>query len=197
MLDSRWLKRGIGGFVCALGVLALASIGAAQEDADAQAKIDNAMSAAPLSISQDATILDYEVDADGNFVVLREGSNGWTCFPDDPNTPTDDPICADEVALQWFFALLTGEEPSNTVPGVGYMLQGGGSASNTDPLAVEPAEGENWMASPPHVMVFPPAGQDLSGFATDMTSGLPWIMWVNTPYQHIMVPVVDIPGMDQ
>ena len=45
-----------------------------------QAKIENAMSAAPSSISENATILDNELDDAGKFVVLREGSNGWYLF---------------------------------------------------------------------------------------------------------------------
>ena len=43
-------------------------------DADIEAKIEDAMSAAPLSIGEDATILDWAFGADGHFVVLREGT---------------------------------------------------------------------------------------------------------------------------
>ena len=39
---------------------------ASQDDADAAAKIENAMSAAPSSISDNATILDNELDDAGN-----------------------------------------------------------------------------------------------------------------------------------
>src|SRR4051812_10611695 len=54
----------------------------AASEADTQVKIANAMSAAPSTVSANATILDNALDADGHFVVLREGSNGWSCFPD-------------------------------------------------------------------------------------------------------------------
>ena len=45
------------------------------------------MSAAPSTVSANATILDNEIDDAGKFVVLREGSNGWYCLPDAPGTP--------------------------------------------------------------------------------------------------------------
>jgi hypothetical protein len=57
---------------------------ASQDDPDTEAKIENAMSAAPSGISDNATILEYEMDDAGEFVVLREGSNDWYCFPDTP-----------------------------------------------------------------------------------------------------------------
>ncbi|MCL4860224.1 MAG: hypothetical protein KJZ93_12490, partial [Caldilineaceae bacterium] len=46
-------------------------------------KIANAMSAAPLSIAQDATIIDWPIDPTlGEGKVLRTGANGWVCRPD-------------------------------------------------------------------------------------------------------------------
>ena len=47
--------------------------------------IQNAMSAGPSSISSDAAILDWDLN------VIREGANGWTCLPDRPDTPGNDP----------------------------------------------------------------------------------------------------------
>ncbi|NIX25335.1 MAG: hypothetical protein GWN07_38280, partial [Actinobacteria bacterium] len=46
---------------------------------DKDKKIHSAMSAAPASIAEDATIMDWDM------TVLREGSNGWTCLPDRPD----------------------------------------------------------------------------------------------------------------
>ena len=69
------------------------------------------------------------------------------------------------------------------------MLQGGSDASNTDPFATEPAAGEEWMTSPPHIMILMPGDLDQTVFSTDPHSGGPWIMWAGTPYEHIMMPV--------
>ena len=165
---------------------------ASQDDADVQAKIENAMSAAPSSISANATIVDYEMDDAGNFVVLREGSNAWSCFPDLTSTPGNDPQCNDQTWMDWTYALFAGEAPNTTVAGFAYMLMGGSDASNTDPAATEPAAGEDWVSSPPHVMLLLPGELDQTAFSTDHHSGEPYIMWAGTPYEHIMMPVADV-----
>ena len=162
---------------------------AGQATPDAQAKIDNAMRAAPAAIANDATILDYEMDANGKFVVLRDGSNAWFCFPDTPGTPTDDPMCVDQTWLDWSYAFLAGEAPTVTVPGIAYMLQGDSGASNTDPFATEPAPGQDWVVDGPHLMILLPEGTDQSVFSTDPHSGGPFIMYPGTPYEHIMMLV--------
>jgi hypothetical protein len=154
---------------------------AGQDDADAQAKIESAMSAGPSTLTENATIMDGEV-------VLREGSNGWTCFPDTPGTPGADPLCLDETWMGWLQALVAGEEPDTQVVGLAYMLSGG-SDSNIDPFAAGPEEGNEWVISPAHVMVIMPGDIDQTVFTTDPLSGGPWIMWAGTPYEHIMVPV--------
>jgi hypothetical protein len=125
----------------------------------------------------------------GESVVLREGTNGWTCYPDYPGSPGNDPACNDEVWEEWSAAFAAGEEPVVTRIGIAYMLQGGSDASNTDPLAVEPPEGEDWVRTPPHIMVLLPTGVEMSMISTDHMSGEPYVMWAGTPYQHIMVPV--------
>lgn len=164
---------------------------AGQDDADAAAMIENAMSAAPASISAEAAIYDNVVDDAGKFVVLREGSNGWFCYPDVPSTPGNDPACYDQTWVDWYYSFLAGEDPTPAVPGFAYMLQGGSDASNTDPMLAEPAEGEDWVNSGPHVMVLMPDALDQSVFSTDHDSGHPYIMWAGTPYEHVMMPVAE------
>lgn len=167
---------------------------ASQEEMDADAMMENAMSAAPASIAESATIMSNEMDADGKFVVLREGSNGWYCQPDNTGTPGNDPWCFDQAWMDWVYAFANGDEPKVTTPGITYMLQGGNDASNTDPLATEPAEGEDWVTTPPHVMLLLPGDLEQTGFSTDHESGGPYIMWSGTPYAHVMVPIADAEG---
>lgn len=157
---------------------------AGQDDADDQATIESAMSAGPASISENATIM----DVDGT-TVLREGSNGWTCFPDANATPASDPMCLDETWMGWLAALVAGTETDTQVVGLAYMLAGGSDASNTDPYAAEPAAGDEWITTPAHVMVIMPGDIDQSVYTTDPLSGEPFIMWAGTPYEHIMMPV--------
>ncbi len=89
-----------------------------------QEKIARAMSAGPENISQSARIVD--IDAQGNHVVLRrEGSNGFTCMPGNPEVVGDPPMCADATSMQWFAdAKAHKPKPTNTLPGITYMLAG-------------------------------------------------------------------------
>ncbi len=80
--------------------------------------------------------------------------------------------------------------------GVSYMLAGGSDESNTDPMATGPAPGAEWIATPPHIMLLMPGGFDADIFTTDHGSGYPYIMWDGTPYEHLMIPVADMPAMD-
>ena len=64
----------------------------------AQEKIARAMSAGPDDISESARIVD--TDAQGNRVILREGSNGFTCMPGNPNVVGEPPMCMDAASMQ-------------------------------------------------------------------------------------------------
>jgi hypothetical protein len=151
--------------------------------------VQSAMSAAPLTVAQDATLLDFPADPAAPLIELRAGTNGWTCFTDWPGTPTYDPMCLDSPWVQVFDALAAGTEPEVSTVAITYMLQGSGSASNTDPFALEPEPGEDWVTDGPSLMVLSPVPLDTSLFSTDHTSGGPYIMWAGTPYEHIMMPV--------
>lgn len=152
-------------------------------------KIQNAMSAAMPAISKDATILDWPEKEGAEPTVLQKGTSDWTCLPDYPGSPGNDPICADKSTMQWFQAYMAHKEPKLTQVGIGYMLQGASDASNTDPFATKPAPGEDWVTAPAHVMVFPVGKLDQSLYGTDDKSGKSWIMYAGTPYEHLMIPV--------
>jgi hypothetical protein len=153
----------------------------------------NAMSAAPLAIAKDATLIGWPATEGGDMVVLRQGTNDWACVADWPATPGNDPQCNDPVWTVWSDAFAAGKEPEITAPGIAYMLVGGSDPSNTDPMAMEPAPGEDWVTTPPHIMLLLPGGFDTGQFTTDHTSGFPYIMFEGTPYEHLMIPVMDMP----
>ena len=109
-----------------------------------EAKIAEAMSAAPKSIADQAAIMDWPATEGGQMTQLRAGTNGWTCFPSSPAAVTaadKDPMCLDESWLAFAEAWTTHATPKFTHAGIGYMLQGGSSASNSDPSITEPPAG--------------------------------------------------------
>jgi hypothetical protein len=167
------------------------------QDAATQAKIDSAMSAGPASISKDATIFDRKFDADGKYVVLRAGTNGWYCLPDVPTTPGNDPACYDQTWIDAMYASRAGKPVNVTVPGIGYMLQGGDHPSYTDPAATKPAAGDDWHVSGPHLMIILPSMVGLPAVCTDavMNSDNDCAMFPGTPLAHLMVPVGDMAAM--
>lgn len=152
-------------------------------------KIRSAMSAAPTSVSREAAIMDWPSKAGAQPAVIRAGKNGWTCLPDNPGTPGNDPMCLDRQWMKWLDAYLNKTSPAIDAVGIAYMLQGGADASNSDPFASKPAHGEHWIMAPPHIMVIAPGKLDPQMFSSDPHSGEHWIMFGGTPYEHLMIPV--------
>ncbi len=153
--------------------------------------IKSAMTAAPDSISAKATVMDW------NFKIVREGNNGWTCLPDRADTPGNDPWCVNEPWLNFLKAYVKKENPTYTGVGVAYMLMGDVPVSNSDPFAVEPTGKKNdWVTGvPPHVMILVPNHESLKNLSTDHLNGGPWVMWPDTPYAHIMIPLESREGI--
>lgn len=167
----------------AASVVALAPVPLAAQDREAM--IRSALSAAPASIAEAATVVDHKNN------VLREGTNGWVCMPDDPAVPNNSPMCLDEPWRQFIDALMNKRQPQLTALGVGYMLQGDMPVSNTDPFATGPAPGNQWLQdSGPHIMIVVPDPRVLESVTTDPSRGGPWVMWKGTPYAHLMIPTV-------
>jgi hypothetical protein len=149
---------------------------------DMKNKIESALSSAPASVAQNATVMDLDM------TVIREGTNGWTCLPDNPDTPGNDPMCLDDPWVNWLQAYASQEEPSYTRMGFGYMLAGGSPGSNADPYAEGPTPDNEWLEEgTPHIMVIVPDITVLEGLPTYPDGG-PWVMWEGTPYVHIMIP---------
>lgn len=157
-----------------------------------EGKIANAESSAPGDIAQNATIMDWPAETGGEMTQLRAGTNGWTCFPSTPaptGTLGEDPMCLDGEFMKWAQAWMSKGKPAITAVGIGYMLQGDRGASNTDPFATEQTADNEWVVAGPHVMVVAPSPAALAAVPTDPKNGGPWVMWKDTPYAHVMVPV--------
>lgn len=151
--------------------------------------IASAMKAAPAGLAKGATIV--VMGADGAMRTLREGSNGFTCMPDNPATPGPDPMCMDKNAMEWAGAWMSHTDPPVGKIGFMYMLEGGTDASNTDPYATAPTSENHWIKTGPHVMI---VGADASFYdlypkSADPDTSVPYVMWAGTKYQHLMAPV--------
>ncbi|NIP61052.1 MAG: hypothetical protein GWM92_21565, partial [Gemmatimonadetes bacterium] len=122
MLETR--QHGRTGIILAL-LLLPAALGAQDTP---QEKLEEALSAAPATIADAATVVDWE----GN--VLREGSNGWTCLPRIPGSTGPNPMCMDGPWMEWVGAFQEQTEPHVSGLGVAYMLAGDADVNNADPF---------------------------------------------------------------
>lgn len=169
-------------FALALGLIGAS--GAYAQDTDEM--IASAMSAGPPSLAENATITDRA----GN--VLREGSNGWTCMPDNPDADGTDPWCYN---APWggFLAAYAGGEPYEAMEmGIAYMLAGDAPTSNTDPFATGPSDDNDWIPfMGGHLMIVLPGEDPYAGYSQDPYNGGPFVMWAGTDYAHLMVPIDD------
>jgi len=173
------MKRYWQGFVLAVLLLQalLATAGETKED-----KIKRALSAAPPEIAKDAKVADF--DDQGKMIVLREGNNGFTCFPGTPGVVGDVAMCADGPSMQWLNDIMSHKpKPTNTEPGVVYMLAGGTDWSATDPFAKSGTP----IKEPPHWMIMWPFDPKTTGLPTTAKQTGTWIMFANTPWAHLMI----------
>lgn len=165
-----------------------AAAGAATRASSDAANIRSALAALPAGLRKDAAVV--VMGDKGAMRTLKQGSNGFTCMPDDPATPGIDPMCGDKASMDFLHALMGKTAPPKGKVGLMYMLAGGSDTSNTDPYAAKPADGK-WITTGPHVMI---AGAD-QAFLDQYPKGaspdtsVPYVMWAGTPYAHLMVPV--------
>ena len=68
------------------------------------------------------------------------------------------------------------------------MMQGDAMVSNSSPYATDKNNGDVWIQEGPHLMIIVPK-EMLKGLSDDPFNGGPYVMWKDTPYAHIMVPV--------
>jgi hypothetical protein len=148
-----------------------------------QTEIARALSAAPPDVAREATVA--KVDSQGKIVkVLRPGSNGFTCMPGDPKEIGQPAMCEDQAGMQWFSDFLQHKpKPTNTVPGIIYMLAGATQRSDSDPYD---------KTSPPikvgpHWMIMWPFDPKATGLPTNHKPTGAYIMWAGSPYAHLHI----------
>jgi hypothetical protein len=148
-------------------------------------------SAAPEFIGKNATV----IGASGK--VLREGTNGWRCEPFVPmpaegfETPRHaSPGCSDKNAVAWASAYKANTNPVLEGDGWIWMLNGDLGADNFKPYTDgQKNEGhKHYIEAGAHLMLMPKDPSSMDGQSTDHTTGAPFVMFVGTPYAHLMIP---------
>lgn len=175
--------------ICAVSISALTIQSPALAQMSDEELIENATSAAPEAVAKNAAVV--AMDENMQMRTVREGTNNFTCMPDNPMSPGNDPMCLDEGGMQWAGAWMSKQQPPAGVVGFGYMLMGGSDASNTDPHAQMPAAGAEWVDTGPHVMLFN-VGEAASSYprqGENPDTKAPYVMWPDTPYEHLMIPI--------
>jgi hypothetical protein len=154
----------------------------AVSDPIVEEKIRRARLSGPEAVTADATV--SEMRPDGDVVVLSKGRNSWVCFPGNENVVGDVPMALDPMGMQWFMDLRARKpKPTNSTPGLIYMLCGALQHSYTDPFD---------RTSPPipigpHWMILWPFDAKAAGIGTVMRDAGTMVMFAGTPYAHLHV----------
>jgi hypothetical protein len=147
-----------------------------------KAKIRRALLSGPDGVTREATVA--EMDAQGKLTVLRPGTNHWVCVPGNENIIGQADMCADPAGMQWMMDVLARKpRPTNTEPGLIYMLNGATQHSYTDPFdRASPA-----IPIGPHWMILWPFDAKAAGLPTVMRDAGTLVMFAGTPYAHLHV----------
>jgi hypothetical protein len=145
-------------------------------------KIRRAMLAGPSFITSEATLA--EMDTEGRMTVLRPGTNDWVCVPGDQNIIGSTDMCIDPMGMVWLQDLMARKpKPTNTSPGLIYMLNGATQHSYTDPFdVVSPA-----IPIGPHWMILWPFDAKNAGLGSVMRDAGAMVMFDGTPYAHLHI----------
>ncbi len=152
------------------------------QDEIIKAKIRRALLSGPDCITREATV--GELDVHGKLTVLRPGKNQWVCVPGNENIIGQADMCADPMGMRWMLDIMTGKpKPSNTEPGLIYMLNGALQHSYTDPFdRTSPA-----IPIGPHWMIMWPFDASAAGLPTVMRDAGTLVMFAGTPWAHLHI----------
>jgi len=182
--------------------------------------IEDALQAAPPSVTDDATIFGWTPD--GELTLARYGSGAYTCIASGsfsvrlgkPPLPYPDPMCLDQNAWAFLQAIWAGKAAGGSksglprAPGLVWMLAGmnvtksavdvGASTITMTASTAEAGESEVVQMTP-HVMIMPlPFDEKSAGLTTKYSLDDPlsaWIMAAGKPHEHLMVHFSDQDAM--
>jgi len=145
-------------------------------------KIRRACLSGPHCVTRGATVA--EMDLQGKMTVLRPGTNQWVCVPGNENIIGQTDMSLDPMGMQWMLDIMAIKpKPTNTSPGLIYILNGATQDSHTDPFdRTSPA-----IPIGPHWMIIWPFDPKAAGLSTVMRDAGTLVMFAGTPYAHLHV----------
>jgi hypothetical protein len=145
-------------------------------------RITRARLSGPEQVTKYATVA--EMTADGTMTVLAKGTNEWVCTPGNENKIGAPPMCMNPMGMRWMLDAMQGKpKPTNTAPGMIYMLCGATQRSNTNPAdRTSPA-----IPIGPHWMITWPFDAAANGLPTTVRDKGAWVMFAGTPYSYLHV----------
>jgi hypothetical protein len=145
-------------------------------------KIRRALLSGPDVVTREATVA--ELHRDGTMNILRKGTNAWVCVPGDENIIGQTDMSLDPMGLRWMLDVMARKpKPTNSAPGIIYMLNGATQRSYTDPFdTTSPA-----IPIGPHWMILWPFDAQTAGLSTVMRDAGTMVMFAGTPYAHLHV----------
>jgi hypothetical protein len=145
-------------------------------------RITRARLSGPEHVTKNATVA--EIAADGTMTVLVKGTNEWVCTPGNENKVGDPPMCMNPMGMRWMMDAMQGKpKPTNSAPGMIYMLCGATQRSNTNPAdRTSPA-----IPIGPHWMITWPFDAEANGLPTTVRDKGAWVMFAGTPYAYLHV----------
>jgi hypothetical protein len=145
-------------------------------------RITRARLSGPEQVTKNATVA--EMAADGTMTVLVKGTNEWVCTPGNENKIGAPPMCMNPMGLRWMMDVMQRKpKPTNTEPGMIYMLCGATQRSNTNPSdKTSPA-----IPIGPHWMITWPFDAAANGLPTTVRDKGAWVMFAGTPYAYLHV----------
>jgi hypothetical protein len=170
-------------FAVACAATVLSGAAHAQQSATTdQDYVKRVRTAAPPQIVEQATVVRM---TESSMQTLRKGTNAWTCME-----ANGVPMCLDPNAMEWAHAWQT-HGPATDKTGFIYMLAGDTGASNTDPYATGKTADNHWIQTGSHVMIVGAAAKGMVGYprTADADPTRPYVMWPDSPYEHLMIPV--------
>jgi hypothetical protein len=152
-------------------------------------KIADALRAGPRFITKDATLLDWPTTPDGEYRVLRQGTNEWTCLAGVPGYPHDEPGCFDPTFMQWMKDSLAGRLPHIDRVGLSYMYAGAWVPNKS---AEDHGSTTSEFHVGPHIMIISPHRnqQELRVLSHDGSNGMPYVTQLpNGTDLFLVIPV--------